>query len=108
MSLKVRITMVLSKNNIQIRLTDERWKHIILMHPNLSNKLKKVLNTVKNPEGILKGTNGELLAISQLSKRSYLVVIYKETEDDGFIITAYDTTDKEWLFKKELIWSKLS
>lgn len=107
MDLKVKTPEVLSKNK-KIRLTEERWKHIILMHPNLSTKQKKVLNTIRNPEGIIKGRKGELLAISKLSIGSYLVVIYKENGNDGFIITAYDTTDTKWLFKKELIWSKHS
>lgn len=102
----VEIATVPSKNGILIRLTEERWKHIVLMHPNLASKQKQVLKTVENPEYIFKGGAGELLAVSELSKRAYLVVVYKETVDDGFIITAFDTADTVWLFKKELIWSK--
>lgn len=89
-----------------IRLTEERWKHIVLLHPNLADKQAKVLSTVKNPDFILKGQVQELLAVSKLSASVYIVVVYKETKPDGFIITAYDTTDVRWLFKKELIWSK--
>ncbi|OGE44510.1 hypothetical protein A3B45_05165 [Candidatus Daviesbacteria bacterium RIFCSPLOWO2_01_FULL_39_12] len=102
------IVSTISKNGISIRLTDERWKHIILMHPALENKQAQILSTVKNPEYIFKGKGEELLAVFALSKRSYIVVVYKETENDGFIITAYETTDKLWLFKKEIIWNKLS
>lgn len=91
-----------------IRLTEERWKHIVLMHPSLGGKQSQVLNSVKDPDLILKGKAGELLAVLKLSKRVYIVVIYKESESDGFIITAYETTDTLWLFKKELIWSKHS
>lgn len=97
-----------SKNGIIIRLTDERWKHIVLMHPTLSENRKKVLTTVKNPDYIFKGRAKELLAVLKISQRNYLVVIYKEKEADGFIITAYETTAKLWLFKKELIWSRHS
>lgn len=104
----LKIVTVLSKNGILIRLTEERWKHICLMHPNLQEKQTQVLATVKNPEYIFKGKGEELLAVSVISKRTYLVVIYKETEADGFIITAFETTDKLWLFKKELVWNKLS
>ena len=102
------IASTISKNGILIRLTGERWKHIVLMHPSLTNKQKQVLKIVKNPDYILKGKAKELLAISAISKRGYLVVIYKEIEADGFIITAYGTTNKLWLFKKKLIWNKLS
>ena len=110
------LATVVSKNGIIIRLTQERWKHIILMHPSLVDKQNKVLGTVKNPDYILKGAAKELLAVSAISKRGYLVVVYKETlllrnketVKDGFIITAYQTTDTLWLFKKEILWSKRS
>ncbi|MBI2019878.1 hypothetical protein HYS94_00450 [Candidatus Daviesbacteria bacterium] len=98
----------ISKNGILIRLTEERWKHIILMHPSLVSKQTEVLNTIKDPDYIFQGSAKELLAVSATSKRVYLVVVYKEKIDDGFIITAFETTDKLWLFKKELIWSKVS
>lgn len=102
------IATALSKNGIPIRLTEERWKHICMMHPSLADKQKQVLATVKNPEYIFKGKGGELLAVSALSKRDYIVVVYRELKVDGFIITAFETTETLWLFKKELIWNKLS
>ena len=100
------IASTISKNGVTVRLTDERWKHIVLLHPNLSDKRAKVLHTVKNSDYIFRGKAGEFLAVSRLSARVYLVVVYKEIKPDGFIITAYDTTDVRWLFKKELIWNK--
>lgn len=97
-----------SKNGILIRLTEERWKHICLMHPGLQEKQAQVLATIKNPEYIFKGKGEELLAVSAFSKRGCIVVVYRESANDGFIITAFETTDKLWLFKKELVWNKLS
>jgi len=102
----VDLASTTSKNGVLIRLTEERWKHIVLLHPNLSDKQTSVLLTVKNPDYIFKGQAEELLAVSKLSARVYIVVAYKETKPAGFIITAYDTTNVRWLFKKELIWSK--
>lgn len=104
----MNIASTISKNGIAIRLTDERWKHICLMHPSLQGKQAQVLATIKNPEYIFKGKGKEFLAISVPSKRGYLVVVYRESANDGFIITAFETTDKLWLFKKELVWNKLS
>ena len=100
------IATITSKNGIKIRLTDERWKHIVLMHPNLTDKQRKVLSTVKNPDYILRGSGDEKLAVLEISKNHYIVVVYKETTKDGFIITAYESSDPKWLFKKETIWSK--
>lgn len=104
----MNVISVPSRNGILIRLTDERWKHVVLMHPGLRDKQSHVLRTVEDPDFILRGGAGELLAVSKLSKGTYIVVIYKEVLDDGFIITAYETTDTTWLFKKEIIWSKRS
>jgi len=104
----MEIATASSQNGILIRLTKERWKHIILMHPGLANKRKQILNTVKNPDYIFQGRSEELLAVLELSKRTYLVVVYRELNSDGFIITAFETTDTLWLFKKEIIWSKPS
>ncbi|KKQ43422.1 MAG: hypothetical protein US60_C0002G0030 [Microgenomates group bacterium GW2011_GWC1_37_8] len=98
----------ISKNGIAVRLTEERMKHILLMHPNLVDKQDEILRAVKNPDCILKGKAGELLAVLGSSKKTYLVVVYKEFVKDGFIITAFETTDTTWLFKKEIIWNKLS
>lgn len=102
------IASTTSKNGIKIRLTQERWKHIILMHPTLANKRTQVLGTVKSPDYILQGGVGELLAVSKASQRVYFVVVYKEEIIGGFIITAFETTAKTWLFKKKLVWNKLS
>lgn len=104
----MNIVSVRSKNGVSVRITEERWKYIVLMHPSLNNKKSQVLNSVKNPDYILKGKAGEMLAVLILSNKWYLVVVYKEEVNDGFIITAFETTDVRWLFKKEKIWSKHS
>ncbi|MBA3724077.1 MAG: hypothetical protein H0W89_04270 [Candidatus Levybacteria bacterium] len=100
------IHTTISKNTVTIRLTDERWRHIILLHPNLVEKQQEVLKAVNNPDWILKGSADELLAVVIALNTKYLVVVYKESNNDGFIITAYITTDVKWLFKKEIIWNK--
>ncbi len=71
------INSIHSKNGVLIRLTEERWKHIILMHPGLSGRQAQVLHSVKDPDYILEGKAGELLAVLKLSMRRYLVVVYK-------------------------------
>lgn len=103
------IDTALSKNNVPIRLTDERWEHITLNHQEIGeNDFAKFMKVIKNPEFILRGDKDELLAIQKVSgKRLWIVVPYKElTKRDGFVLTAYFTSDLTWLFKKEIIWSK--
>ena len=101
-------TSTTSKNGVPLRLTEERWEHIVLMHPGLADQKRQVLKTVKNPDYVLQGYAEELLAVRGPSQRTYLVVVYKQIADDGFIITAFETTDVAWLFKKKTLWSKRS
>lgn len=90
--------IIKSKNNIPIRLTKERWKHIGIRHPELKSQKDRVLETVANPDKIQQGDYGELISIRFYKKTpltsKYLAVVYKEVMNiDGFIITAYFTTN---------------
>ena len=98
-----------SVSGAPIRLTDERWDHITTSHLEINPKdYKAVLSIVENPNVILRGDTGELLAVKkQRGKSIWNVVAYKEVgKEDGFILTAYLTTDYSWLFKREIIWNK--
>lgn len=86
--------VVKSKNKIPIRLTTERWQHIIHRHPEMEDEKERVLETITNPQLTQEGDFGELIALRFYEKTpltsKYLVTIYKEaSETDGFIITAY-------------------
>lgn len=103
------LSTVTSKNGVLIRLTHERWNHIITSHLELDSENPSiVMNTVKNPDAILKGDLGELLAVKKKPrKKLWIVVPYKEVnKNDGFILTAYLTSDANWLFQRETIWNK--
>ena len=103
------IGTVTSKNNIAIRLTEERWLHIIMSHKEIdASNFPLVLDTIENPDFILEGDLDELLAVKRISgKKTWFVVAYKEVNsNDGFILTAYITTDSRWLFKRKILWSK--
>lgn len=97
-----------SKNSVKIRLTSERWKHITYSHKEIGpGNFSEILKTVKDPDAILEGDSGELFAAKQKARSKYwLVVIYKEENNTGFVITAYITTDAKWLFKRKVTWSK--
>jgi hypothetical protein len=105
------IGVVMSKNNSSIRLTKERWAHITNAHPELEilDPLR-VLGIVEYPDIVFKGDTDELLAVKKISrKKMWFVVVYKEVSNkDGFILTAYVTTDERWLLKKKEIWNKMS
>lgn len=71
------IGTALSKNGVPIRLTEERWFHIVENHDELAGLSDEVLMTVEYPDFIVKGWTDELLAVRRVNGR-YLVVVYKE------------------------------
>lgn len=89
---QVDMDIVISKAGVSIRLTDERWCHIVENHDDLAGYYDEVLLAVEDPDFILRGYGGSLVAVRSLGRRKYLAVIYKElSRKDGFIITAYFT-----------------
>ena len=99
------ISTAVSKNGIPIRLTDERWAHITEEHCELAGLRLEVLETVSNPERIVAGGAGELLAIHPLGVDKWLVAVYREVVDDGFIITAFLSSKIHVLNKRRQVWS---
>ena len=95
-----------SITNKTIRLTDERWLHIVEGHPEMAGHLNDVLLAIAAPEIILRGGLDELLATVSTYKNKWLVVVYKENETDGFILTAYFTSKTEKLLKRKILWQK--
>jgi hypothetical protein len=98
------ISLVSSKSGVPIRLTDERWAHIAEEHCELAGLRIEVLEAISNPERILEGNRGELLAIRQMEPEKYLPVVYKESKDDGFVITAFVTRRVRSLDKRRQRW----
>ncbi len=85
--------LVTSKNGVPLRLTEERWFHIVENHDDMAGSYDDVLSAVENPDLVLNGFRGALIAIKEAGRRKYLAVVYKElSRNDGFIITAYYTS----------------
>ena len=89
--------IVYSRNGVPIRLTGERWQHIMTRHPEMKDQRERVLQTVTEPDLIQEGDYGELLAIRFYAETpltsKYLTVVYREIgAEDGFVLTAYLTS----------------
>jgi len=98
--------IVLSQNSIPVRLNDERWAHITEEHCELAGLREEVLETINSPEKIYAGKHGELLAVREISEGKHLVVVYRESDNDGFIITAFLTRKLSSLERRKQIWPK--
>src|SRR5918911_23138 len=85
-----------SVNGVPIRLTDERWQHIVDGHPEMASEQDQVLRTLEAPDLVQAGDFGELLAVRHWPVTAlgskFVVVAYRETDvTDGFVLTAYLT-----------------
>ena len=64
----------------------------------------EVLETVNQPERIFPGGAGELLTVREFENGKFLVVVYREGETDGFIITAFQTRRIKTLERRNQPW----
>jgi len=97
--------IVNSCSQIPIRLTAERWAHIVEEHSELAGLREDVLETISDPERVLVGNTAELFAVRMLESGKALVVVYREiSPDDGFIITAFVTRRLASLNRRRQIW----
>jgi len=101
--------IVKSVNGVPVRITKERLKHIYAGHPELKGCKRLIAETLENPELILEGENGALLAVRKykktpVSENKYLIVVYKENSNDGFVITAYFT--RRYAKWRKVLWRR--
>lgn len=100
---------VYSIQQVPIRISEERWQHIVERHPEMQSLRSEVEQTVQEPDTVQQGDYGELLAIrfyptTPLTSK-YLVVVYKElSKEDGYIITAYLTRRPSQ--RRQIIWQR--
>ncbi len=95
---------MLSKNGVPVRLTDERWAHITEEHNELAGLRFEVLSVLSEPSETYQGSHEELLATKELQEGLWLVVVYREYELDGFVITAFLTSRKRYLERRVRLW----
>lgn len=50
--LRLLLMSVTAFNGTRVLFTEKRWKHIVLRHPELKNKLSLILDAVANPDEV--------------------------------------------------------
>jgi hypothetical protein len=58
-----------SVNNVPIRLTDERWTHIVNHHDEMAGYEEDVLSVIEEPDLVLKGDRGSLRAVKGYGRK---------------------------------------
>ena len=101
------MNVVKSKNDVPIRLTEERWFHITEEHSEMAGYYFDVLETVQKPEAIYEGKTGECIAVREIEKGKYILVVYRElSKEDGFVVTAFLTRRRRQFERRRKIWKR--
>jgi hypothetical protein len=100
---------VTSVNGVAIRLTTERWQHILTGHPELAGERDRVLQSLEAPDLVQAGDFGELLAIrhwpvTALGSKFVVVACREVDRMDGFVLTAYLTRRPSRL--RKVLWKR--
>lgn len=97
--------IVKSVNDVPIRLTYERWVHIIENHDDMAGYYDEVLGVVESPDYVIKGYENALIALKKIQMKFHAVVYKEISSNDGFIITAYFTS-KIKLEREVILWQQ--
>ncbi len=82
------------KTGRKIHLSEERWKHITIIHSEMNNYLEEIKQAIENPLKITPHEKGDLRNYYLYLKHrkhpeKYLKVIVKYLNDLGFVATAH-------------------
>ncbi|MCL4429820.1 MAG: hypothetical protein M1167_03605 [Chloroflexi bacterium] len=73
----------------KVVLRPERWRHIVLRHPELKNAVAEILDAIAHPDEVYVDPTGAFHALKRINAVSdFLVVIYS-VEHEVYIRTAY-------------------
>jgi len=80
----------------KVALTEERWKHIVMRHSELDNKIARVTEVISSPDEVYVDSAGMIHVLKRLAQEisDYLVVIYRKENEEGYIRTAYYTSSR--------------
>jgi len=100
------VEVAYSKHGVPIHLSSDRWMHIVEHHDDMAGYRDSVLEVVEDPDAIVRGKAGELLAMRSIEDRTLVVVYRERPRSDGFVITAFFTTQPERIRKRGVVWQK--
>lgn len=79
-----------------VRLTKERWSHILQEHPEMSDQMESIIETVRNARIIKQSHRDSMTKFYYRYKKErreapYLLVAIKYLNGEGYIITSFYT-----------------
>jgi len=87
---------VVAFDGTRVVLSEERWKHVILRHPELKDKKDLVLDVVSNPDEVYVDASGAFHVLKRFvgEVSDFLVVVYVGEHGEGYIRTAFYTSSR--------------
>ncbi|MDH5754552.1 MAG: hypothetical protein OEY95_05055 [Candidatus Bathyarchaeota archaeon] len=77
---------VVAFDGTKVVLREERWRHIVLRHPELKGKRNMVLDVVSSPDEVYVDLTGAVHALKRIVGEisDYLVVVYSKEDGEGY------------------------
>ncbi len=102
-----------SRFSRQIRLTTTIWRKIEAQHPEFRGRrdyLDEIRSTVQDPDYIVRGWGEGQMALRWCdiapSRPKHLCVVYRELDDEGFVVTAFFISRYGRLLRREVLWQR--
>ena len=79
----------------EVRLTDERLRHILRRHPEMAFQLHRFAETLASPDAVSPSMSSPAVHLyyrlyrDQRGRNRYLCLVVKRETDDSFILTGY-------------------
>ena len=90
--------------NRKIKLTKERYFHIVSRHPEILDKEQELKEALIHPTLVKRSVlDNDTVLFYKSHKQEYIVVVVKLLKDHGFIITSYIT---DFIRDGEIIWKR--
>ncbi len=96
---------ILTPLGFSVRTSDRHWAALLEKHPYLEDIEPLIQQALSQPEEVRRSSQdpGVLLFYCQIKFQRWAVAVARQLEDDGFLITAYQTSA---IKEGEKLWPK--
>lgn len=95
---------VFTKRGRRIALNAERWNHLVLRHPEMSEHLEEIKEVLQDPDFIVKDNfQPNIFLYHKYYKVQGIFIVTVIDEERGFILTSYTTN---MIKRGTILWQK--
>ena len=79
----------------EVRLTDERLRHILRRHPEMAYQMHRLAETLANPDAVGSSRSSRAVQLyyrlypDLVGRNRYICLVVKRETDDSFVLTAF-------------------